>query len=820
MKILITKILVLAILCLFPFINYAQPGWTFTNTGSNHTILVQSGTVAINGVAISVGDYIGVFFLDGSNNICGGFSEWTGGASNAVTAWEDDTSTPDKDGFSTNETFNWKVWRASDGQVIDMMATYWTGGPFPNAGTYTSNGMSAILTMTGTSNVLNLYATGVSSNVLCFGGVTGSIDVTPSGGEPPYEYLWSNGATTQDLSGLSSGTYTITVTDASGGSTTMPWTYTNTGANHIILLLPNTVTINGLPIEVDDYIGTFFIDGTDTVCGGYVTWTGSGTNAVTAWGDDTQSPAKDGFSAGEPFIWKVWKATDGAIVNMTATYNTIGFPNSGTYITNGLSAIATLAGSYTPVVESSVILSFTISEPEELLISGVITDYSGFGVSGNGNTDGGISLNVTGGTTPYSYLWSNSSTTQDITNIVSGQYEVTVTDIHGCLDTSNFILEQPMAQTIILPYYWSIFSTYLIPVNPNIANVTLPVLNNLSIIKDWMGQAYWPQYGVNLIGDVSPGQGFQIKMLAEDTLEIQGTIIQTENTPIIIPYYWSILGYILTEPAPIEDILLPIYNNISIVKDWMGQAYWPQYGVNLIGDMIPGRGYQIKMNEMDTLTFLYNQITPEFICGDTITDFDGNSYNTVLIGNQCWMKENLNSTHDASGNAITRYCYNNSITYCNEYGGLYTWAAVMNGTASSNTVPSGVQGICPTGWHVPSDEEWKILEGSVDSQYGYPNAVWNNGGWRGYDAAHNLKTTNSWYYGGNGTDLYGFSALPGGARYSSGSFDGIGSSSGWWSSSEYSMSDAWDRGFSYSVDNVYRNGYTKGGGFSVRCLKD
>src|SRR6056297_3339950 len=115
-------------------------------------------------------------------------------------------------------------------------------------------------------------------------------------------------------------------------------------------------------------------------------------------------------------------------------------------------------------------------------------------------------------------------------------------------------------------------------------------------------------------------------------------------------------------------------------------------------------------------------------CGtDSVQDYDGNWYHTVPIGNQCWMKENMRVTHYEDGTEISHvtgdtewdnltetdkaWCYyDNSDSLGNIYGALYTWAAAMNGAASSNDNPSGVQGVCPDGWHLPSDEEWKELE--------------------------------------------------------------------------------------------------------------
>ena len=203
----------------------------------------------------------------------------------------------------------------------------------------------------------------------------------------------------------------------------------------------------------------------------------------------------------------------------------------------------------------------------------------------------------------------------------------------------------------------------------------------------------------------------------------------------------------------------------------------------------------------------------------TVT-YEGQEYNTVLIGAQCWLKENLNvgamingSQNQTNNGTIEKYCYDNDPSNCATYGGLYQWNEAME----YSTTP-GVQGICPSGWHLPTDEEWKQLEGAVDSQYGYPDPEWDDAGLRGYDAGLNLKATSGWNSGGNGTDLYGFGALPGGGRSTNGSFGYLGYRGHWWSSC--SGSYAWVRGLYYGYDGSDRDDDDKASGRSVRCLQD
>ncbi len=206
----------------------------------------------------------------------------------------------------------------------------------------------------------------------------------------------------------------------------------------------------------------------------------------------------------------------------------------------------------------------------------------------------------------------------------------------------------------------------------------------------------------------------------------------------------------------------------------------------------------------------------------TVT-YEGQTYNTVQIFSQCWLKENLNvgtmipGVNEMSDNGILeKYCYYNNPDYCITYGGLYQWDEMMQ-----YTTQQGSQGICPPGWHIPRDEEWKVLEGAVDSLFRIGHPIWNSYGYRGYDAGMKLKTTSGWTENGHGTDEFGFSALPGGYRYSNGLFSYKGMHSLWWSSTEGNITSAWNRYLSYKNKIVDRDyGDNKIYGFNIRCLRD
>lgn len=224
-------------------------------------------------------------------------------------------------------------------------------------------------------------------------------------------------------------------------------------------------------------------------------------------------------------------------------------------------------------------------------------------------------------------------------------------------------------------------------------------------------------------------------------------------------------------------------------------------------------------------------------CG-TVTDYDGNTYHTVQIGSQCWMKENLRTTHYSDGTAIPTnsgvssdypywYYPNNNASNMVAYGLLYNWPAVMNGAVTSNANPSGVQGICPEGWHVPSDNEWTQLTDFVSSR----NAWWCSG--NSSNIAKALATNSGWHnytnssypcyigYNQSGNNATRFSAIPAGWKYDGTSYYDINDYAYFWSTTQGSSS-SYTRIFrlNYSSSTVYRENQSNRYGMSVRCIRD
>ncbi|MCK9422559.1 MAG: hypothetical protein M0Q38_08170 [Bacteroidales bacterium] len=210
-------------------------------------------------------------------------------------------------------------------------------------------------------------------------------------------------------------------------------------------------------------------------------------------------------------------------------------------------------------------------------------------------------------------------------------------------------------------------------------------------------------------------------------------------------------------------------------------------------------------------------------CGQSITDSRNNkTYNTVLIGSQCWMKENLNiglmvlgAQEQTDNGVIQKYCYNDLESNCDIYGGLYQWGELvqyLNGATnftSWNPVPTGnIPGLCPSGWHIPTDAEWT----QVATFLGGESIVGGKMKETGYSHWQSPNT--------DASNSSGFTALGAGHR-ETGIFISYLQYINFWSSTEYSNVYAWSRAIGYIAGNLWRDAnYEKTKGFSVRCVKD
>jgi uncharacterized protein (TIGR02145 family) len=206
-------------------------------------------------------------------------------------------------------------------------------------------------------------------------------------------------------------------------------------------------------------------------------------------------------------------------------------------------------------------------------------------------------------------------------------------------------------------------------------------------------------------------------------------------------------------------------------------------------------------------------------CPNTpLLTYQGQIYRTLQIGSQCWFKENLNVGNMIPGNQsmtdnaiIEKYCYDNDPAYCETYGGLYQWNEMMQ-----YTTQQGTKGICPTGWHIPTDEEWCTM-----AQFIEPIAECNEIEYIGTEIGIKMKSRSGWNSGGNGTNETGFNVFPVGERDGDGVFFNLGYFQNNWSSTEFTEdTDAteWILGFDYDpIRHHYEHKYH---GFSVRCLRN
>lgn len=217
---------------------------------------------------------------------------------------------------------------------------------------------------------------------------------------------------------------------------------------------------------------------------------------------------------------------------------------------------------------------------------------------------------------------------------------------------------------------------------------------------------------------------------------------------------------------------------------------------------------------------------PSESTGEIIDGRDGKKYKWVRIGNQIWFSQNLNygtiidGSQSMSNNDVPeKYCFNNDTLNCNELGGLYQWKEMMNYEYQEKS-----KGLCPEGWHIPSDSEWVVLESYVDSIPDSIDVNWLSTGYRGYQVGKYLKSNLNWV-NNKGEDKYGFKAFGAGIRVKDPNYFGDLFNLGyyWTSTTYYPVIDsnvAWIRIIDASNDLVSRKDGAFKSGRSVRCIKN
>ena len=398
------------------------------------------------------------------------------------------------------------------------------------------------------------------------------------------------------------------------------------------------------------------------------------------------------------------------------------------------------------------------------------------------------------------------------------------------INPCTFVVEDYMnlyfvGQAIEVPGGWSGISSYIQAPDGNIDNLFEPYLDKLEVLSNFSG-IFYPGQNINTLGIFNYQSGYQIKASEPFALTFSG--FSHEGANLTKGAGWSIIPVLTSCMVDIEELF---QNNQSlvIVKEVAGPGvYWPEYQINTLHHLKPGKAYYTLQNATETIDF--PDCENQWLCGQPLVECrDGQFYKTVQIGGQCWMAENLNTglridvALNQTNNQLTeKYCYNDDEQNCNTYGALYQWEELMKYSEDEST-----QGICPPtgGWHIPSTGEWKILEGNADSQFNPGDPEWDRFGFRGIDACGNLKEEgfDHWLEPNMGaTNLVGFRAFASGSRsYDGSEFKRIGKDGLFWSSSfDPNFAVAITHRMYYDRQTSHREYLVPSIGLSVRCIKD
>ncbi len=658
---------------------YTVP-WSFVNSGLNHTIFIPNNNTFIsydNGSTISHGDYIGVFYNDNGTLACGGYMMWdttySGGPYTSIAAMGDNSS-QGLPGFAIGESFSWKIYRASDGAIFDLYATY--NHPISiivNEGEFSINGMSAIETLTdvapptltitglaasycedGVSSVLSgspaggvfsgigivgdtfdPSVSGVGTFAITYTYTTGGISYTEVQNTTVYSkpdvdlgqdlefcepfvsvinagqydtYLWSTGASTQTIQVNYSGTYSVTVSDANScvnadtllitalppvtvSFTGLDAAYCNSDEAVVLTGSPAGGSFNGPGVSGNSFNPSLVSAGSINIS---YTYFNSSTFCNGAYNQSTTVYQLPNVDLGQDQSI----CLDGSIVLDAGQFDT--------YLWSDASALQTLevtqSGEYSVTVEGAG----GCSNSDTILIDLFAIPQSG--LDSLYLIRPGQTIQLDAGAEFVSYNWNNGSSSEFVSSIYPDTFIVTYIDTNTCTNTDTAYVEFDLdtIHQVSLPAGWSYFSTFVDPYSPSMIDLFSNVVNDVILVKNSNGEVYWPGFGINMIGNYIVGEGYQVKVTQALTVGIAGLIVVPEWTPIDIPSGWSIVGYLRTNSADLEVLLDSIVSDIIIIKNGLGEFYWPAFNLNMIGDMQPGEAYLSSFLQAVTFTYPWN----------------------------------------------------------------------------------------------------------------------------------------------------------------------------------------------------------------------
>jgi len=647
------------------------------------------------------------------------------------------------------------------GDFMELRDINATGGATFYAGSYSTN-LSNNTGWIFTNSPGYIYGLGPDTSI-CIGDRLGTFNFNGA-----YAYLWQNGSTLPYFTINAPGTYWVTATYA-------------TNCNYTDTIVVDTLAT---PVSV------------------------AGNNQLICHGDaiNLNGQASGGIL---PYQYQ-WTPSAGlsndTIINPTATpMNTTNY-------------IFRVTGSNGCDSRDTVLIQ--VNPDISLTVTGVnpTTCNSSTG-SATANPSGGTPFLVS----PfYSFVWTTNpvQTTPTATGLAAGIYFVTITDSAGCTRQESIALNDPGTPVINLTisadsacYGDNVILTgsgadlYEFFID-GISQGT-PSPSTTLIVNSIPAGLHAISLEGTSAGCTASTPGTDLMILQANTVEITITASSnpvTGGTPVTFT------------ASPVNGGNAPIYqwlvNDIPVGTNSVTYTYTPSNGD--IVQCILTSDIDCPSNNPDTANAIIMQVGTSNPCpGIPTVDYGGQTYNTVQIGTQCWLRENLNigtrvdgSVNQTNNGIIEKYCYNDIEDSCSVYGGLYQWDEMMGYSASSFYTPSCRQGICPSGWHLPSMAEWDTL---IDYLGG------------GSVAGGLLKETGIRYWqapNSGATNQSGFSAFGGGYRIGAGGFAYLGPYAYYYTSTEDNSINTFCQRLFYDTPVISPNTGTKLMGASVRCLKD